>query len=84
MSVTAALPLSPQPVRRPFRSSPRSHWKGHFERNRRRPLPPTVEAVDLPPDVTSELAHRHILRALAIPRQQMAARLRALVLEGAR
>ena len=33
-----------------------SRWKAHFERNRHRPLPPTVEAVDLPPAVASALA----------------------------
>src|SRR5579862_4537370 len=37
-----------------------SHWKAHFERNRDRPHPSTVDAIDLPPAVRTALA-----RALA-------------------
>ena len=33
-----------------------SRWKAHFERNRHRPLPSTVEALDLPPAAVSALA----------------------------
>ena len=54
MSLTAALALLPLPAPTPPRCW--SRWKAHFERNRHRPLPPTVEAVDLPSVVASLLA----------------------------
>ncbi len=75
MSVTAVLP-PPRAVSMSLHRSPWSHWREHFERNRRRPLPRTEEAVGLPPAIARALA-----RSLA--RFQIA-RLRALVREGAR
>ena len=56
MSLTAALPFLSPPVPALPRSSSWSRWRAHFERNRHRPLPPTAEAVDLPPTVASVLA----------------------------
>jgi hypothetical protein len=58
MSTTTAqpvlVPCVPPPS--PAPSGSWSRWKAHFERNRLRPLPPTAEAIDLPPDVGSALA----------------------------
>ena len=56
MSLTAALPFLSPPLPTLPRSSSWSRWRAHFERNRHRPLPPTAEAVDLPPTVVSLLA----------------------------
>ena len=56
MSATAALPIHASNVPPPPRRSSWSRWRGHFERNRHRPLPPTSEAIDLPPAAAAALA----------------------------
>ena len=56
MSATAALPILAPYTPPPPPVSPWSRWKAHFERNRQRALPPTIEAAEWPPDVAWQLA----------------------------
>jgi hypothetical protein len=52
MSLAPAFPLPPPAAPR----SPWSRWRSHFERTRRRPLPPLPQRAELPPALASALA----------------------------
>jgi hypothetical protein len=59
MSASATLPVPPAPASPPTPSpghSPWRRWRFHFDRNRRRPLPPAGADPQLPPRLAAALA----------------------------